>query len=171
MLHLQIVDKSIYILADYYFIYRNASIEPFIRYGLSLVRRNSKRISPTFKDTSRTLSTSANNSNYETTRIVRMTEPPAVPSYQFARHRDQGHLRRRENPRRGIRGCKRRTYKSLLDGVSKHCSQKSALLAGRTRSAEVDMVLGRPPVAPMPAPNEGELMPPPHLLRPLAKSN
>lgn len=69
------------------------------------------------------------------------------------------------------RGSKRRTYKSLLDAVSKHCSQKSALLAGRTRRAEVDMVLGRPPVAPMPAPSEGELMPPPHLFRPPVKSN
>lgn len=60
----------------------------------------------------------------------------------------------------------RRTYKSLL---SKHCSQKSALLGGRTRSAEVDMVLGSPPVAPMPpALKAGELMPPPHLFRPPA---
>lgn len=58
----------------------------------------------------------------------------------------------------------RKTYKSLL---SKHCSQKSALLGGRTRSAEVDMVLGSPPVAPMlPALRAGELMPPPHLFRP-----
>lgn len=57
-----------------------------------------------------------------------------------------------------------KTYKSLL---SKHCSQKSALLGGRTRNAEVDMVLGSPPVAPMlPAFKAGELMPPPHLFRP-----
>lgn len=58
----------------------------------------------------------------------------------------------------------RKTYKSLL---SKHCSQKTALLGGRTRRAEVDMVLGSPPVAPMlPAFRAGELMPPPHLFRP-----
>lgn len=59
----------------------------------------------------------------------------------------------------------RKTYKSLL---SKHCSQKSALLGARTRSAEVDMVLGSPPVAPMPALKAGELIPPPHLFRPPA---
>lgn len=61
----------------------------------------------------------------------------------------------------------RRTYKSLLDVVSKHCSQKSARLAGRTRRAEVDMVLGKPPAVPTPpAPNEGELMPASHLFKP-----
>lgn len=58
----------------------------------------------------------------------------------------------------------RRTYKSLL---SKHCSQKSALLGCRTRNAEVDMVLGNPPVAPIPpALRAGELMPALHLFRP-----
>lgn len=75
-------------------------------------------------------------------------------------------LRRRR--RAGWKGWKasivRKTYKSLL---SKHCSQKSALLGGRTRNAEVDMVLGSPPVAPMlPAFKAGELIPPPHLFRP-----
>lgn len=67
--------------------------------------------------------------------------------------------RRNRNRRKG------RTYKSLL---SKHCSQKSALLGGRTRRAEVDMVLGNPLVAPMPAFKAGELIPPPHLFKPPA---
>lgn len=58
------------------------------------------------------------------------------------------------------------TYKSRLDWVSKHCSQKSALRGGRTLRAEVERVLGKLPPPPAPAPSDGELIPPPHLFRP-----
>lgn len=61
------------------------------------------------------------------------------------------------------------TYKSLLGGDSKHCSQNRAFLDGRSRRAEADRVRGSPPEFPMlpPAPSDGELMPAPHLFRPL----